>query len=400
MKDFTKSNLCHLPWTGMDVLPQGEYKPCCLYKHKLKHKGNVLNVKNNTIDEAINSDDMQALRREFLENKRPNGCQSCWLEEDAGKKSKRIMSWEKMPVLGDLHVKKDIKSVRFLGLKLGNICNLKCRICSAENSSLWAAETAKYNQSLKHEMIQINKQSKWPREKNQLFDQLHKVIHDVRYIDFTGGEPFMIQEQFDVLKECVRAGVAHKIELHYNTNGTIYPEKAIDEIWPHFKRVELAFSIDDIGKRFEYQRHPADWLTVKNNIEKITRSGLDNLSTQVCTTLSVFNIYYLDELAEKIQDWNLDFWYISSLTNPIEFDVRNLPKVVKKIITEKLETSQTGKKEIVSALKLMDSSPDRGSQHILANTLHEIRRLDDIRKQDFKQTFPEMHKIFENFDKQ
>ena len=57
----------------------------------------------------------------------------------------------------------------------------------------------------------------------------------------------MIQEQFDVLQKCIDKGYAKNIEVHYNTNGTHYPEYAVKEIWPHFKRVEMAFSIDDIN---------------------------------------------------------------------------------------------------------------------------------------------------------
>jgi hypothetical protein len=39
---------------------------------------------------------------------------------------------------------------------------------------------------------------------------------------------------------CVDNGIAGNIEIHYNTNGTHYPENA-EEIWKHFKLVEVAF---------------------------------------------------------------------------------------------------------------------------------------------------------------
>ena len=79
-----------------------------------------------------------------------------------------------------------------------------------------------------------------------------------------------------------------------------FSEKELNEIWPHFKRIELAYSIDDIGNRFEYQRHPAKWNVVHENILKFKNSGLKNLSTQVCTTINLFNVAYLDELAPYI----------------------------------------------------------------------------------------------------
>ena len=35
------------------------------------------------------------------------------------------------------------KNLKFLDLKLGNICNLKCRICGSWSSSKWAQEEIK-----------------------------------------------------------------------------------------------------------------------------------------------------------------------------------------------------------------------------------------------------------------
>ena len=63
----------------------------------------------------------------FRNGERPDGCQSCWQEEDAGKTSKRQNSIYKM--------KKSLKDwtpdsepkLKFIDFKLGNVCNLKCR---------------------------------------------------------------------------------------------------------------------------------------------------------------------------------------------------------------------------------------------------------------------------------
>ena len=40
--------------------------------------------------------------------------------------------------------KTDPKDIQFLDLKLGNICNLKCRICGSWSSSKWASELIDY----------------------------------------------------------------------------------------------------------------------------------------------------------------------------------------------------------------------------------------------------------------
>ena len=68
-------------------------------------------------------------------------------------------------------------------------------------------------------------------------------------------------------RQYIQPGTAYYIEIHYNTNGTIYPEEA-EEIWSHFKHVEIAFSIDAIKDRFEYQRTEAKWDEVNLNLHR------------------------------------------------------------------------------------------------------------------------------------
>ena len=92
VEKYLKSNVCPLPWTHLEVDVNGGASPCCLYK------GSVPNVKvYETSLKTIQKDAyMQNLRKQFVDGKRPAGCQSCWQEEDAGKTSKRLNSIYKM----------------------------------------------------------------------------------------------------------------------------------------------------------------------------------------------------------------------------------------------------------------------------------------------------------------
>ena len=84
-------------------------------------------------------------------------------------------------------------------------------------------------------------------------------MHTVEHMDFTGGEPFMIEQHFDLLRHAVESGYAKNISIHYNTNGTIRPPKEIFDLWKEFKHCEVMFSIDGIFKKFEYIRSGAVW---------------------------------------------------------------------------------------------------------------------------------------------
>ena len=51
MKDKLPQNFCILPWTAMEVQPNGTVKPCCMYKDTLKDpNGQEYLIQKNTID--------------------------------------------------------------------------------------------------------------------------------------------------------------------------------------------------------------------------------------------------------------------------------------------------------------------------------------------------------------
>jgi MoaA/NifB/PqqE/SkfB family radical SAM enzyme len=148
----------------------------------------------------------------------------------------------------------------------------------------------------------------------------------------------MIQEHFDLLQGLVNRGLAGHIEIHYNTNGTQWPEQA-EQIWSHFKIVEIAFSIDDVGARFEYQRTGAVWSEVVENINKfrLMRARHTNIQLQVCSTVNVFNVYYLEELATWIDTQAFDFVYWNMMHEAYYFSINTLPNATKQALTEKLQ---------------------------------------------------------------
>jgi MoaA/NifB/PqqE/SkfB family radical SAM enzyme len=334
---------CILPWISLEASPIGTVRPCCLAEEEIVSE---LGSKYNLADSAFlsdiqNSDYMRRMRQQFLDGKQPSACRKCWNEERAGRTSKRMHTLNRLKHM-DLGTDwtADAKSLMFLDLKLGNICNLKCRICGSWSSSQFATE--EIGQLLPEQKklsyaYQMLKAGAWPRENKTFWDQIDSCLNDIRYIEFTGGEPFMIQEHFDMLQGIVDKGIAHQVEIHYNTNGTQWPEGA-DKIWCHFKQVEIAFSIDDVGERFEYQRSNAVWTQVCENLDRFRdlKEQHSNIVLQICTTVNVFNVRYLDQVAAWIDQnkesfnfvyWNMmhDAWY---------FSIATLPQTAKDSLTE------------------------------------------------------------------
>ena len=329
---------CILPWVSLETSPIGTVRPCCLAEEEIKDElGNKYKLISTDLRTVHNSDYMRNLRQQFLAGKQPQTCRKCWNEERSGRTSKRMHTLNRLKhIVHDTEWTADAKPLMFLDLKLGNICNLKCRICGSWSSSQFAAEEIKFEgkDNIHYQML---RDGAWPRENHGFWQDVDTLLEDIRYIEFTGGEPFMITEHFDLLQGIVDRGIAHQVEIHYNTNGTHYPEHA-ENIWQHFKTVEIAFSIDDVGARFEYQRMNARWTEVNENIARFRelRSKSSNIQLQVCSTVNVFNVLYLEDLALWIDLQDFDFVYWNMLHEAYYLSVSTMPDAAKQLAIKQL----------------------------------------------------------------
>ena len=336
---------CVLPWISLEASPIGTVRPCCLAQDELTDDdNNKFKLVNTPLSHIQNSRAMQTLRQQFLDGQQPQTCRRCWQEERAGRTSKRMHTLDRLKHMGITpEWTTDAKPLMFLDLKLGNICNLKCRICGSWSSSQFAAEEIRYNKkeetrgSFAYQML---KEGAWPRESTEFWNDLDQHLDDVRYIEFTGGEPFMIKEHFQLLQKLVDTGRAANIEIHYNTNGTQYPEEA-EAIWQHFKHVEIAISIDDVEQRFEYQRSNAVWSEVVDNIAQFRqlRARNNNITLQACCTINVFNVYYLETVANWLSQQGFNYIYWNMMHDAYYFSISTLPESAKQVVEQRLRSA-------------------------------------------------------------
>lgn len=385
---------CVLPWVSLEASPVGTVRPCCLADDELvDNTGEKFSLLTADFSDVQNSDSMRALREQFLAGEQPQTCRKCWNEERAGRTSKRMHTLDRMKHMGiDSAWTTDAKPLMFLDLKLGNICNLKCRICGSWSSSQFASEEISFlpreeqKASYPYQMLRAGA---WPRENAQFWQQIDSVLGDIRYIEFTGGEPFLIQEHFDMLEGIVARGIADQVEIHYNTNGTQFPEHA-EAIWKHFKTVEIALSIDDLGARFEYQRTGADWAEVVANLDRFRslRAEHPNIQLQCCSTVNIFNIRYIDQLAVWVAEQGFDFVYWNIMHDAWYFSIATLPDTAKTALSEHLLSAPIPPQYHSEFAHIVDFM-NGGASTDGFMTRMKIRDLDQKRGTDLAQTAPE-----------
>jgi organic radical activating enzyme len=397
--NLPNETFCVLPWISLETSPIGSVRPCCLADHELTNDtGEKYSLLDANLNDVLHSNSMQSLRQEFLAGEKPKTCRKCWDTEAAGIKSKRQYTHERLESLlaTETEWTEDAKDLMFVDFKLGNICNLKCRICGSWSSSTYATEEVKtfpkaeQKQSFPYTMLRAGA---WPRKNEQFWEDLKDISHGLRYLEFTGGEPFMIREHFEYLNSLVEQNLAHNIEIHYNTNGTQWPEEYVD-VWKHFKHVEIAFSIDNVEKRFEYERTEAKWDEVNANVERFInlRKESSNISLQLCCTINIYNVLYLSDVVNWKYFTEFDFVFWNILHDGPEWCVQALPEVAKAEAKSRLHSADVEEhiqKQWENIITFME-----GSNGITLEQLQSgIKRIDDRRGVSLRDSHSELYTL-------
>ena len=395
-------SICMLPWVSIETSPIGTARPCCMADEEITDEHGVKYDLNQTdLQTVYHSKYMQKLRQDFRNGEKPETCKRCWDEEVAGRDSKRINSRIRLKELYKQvdWANDDPDQLWFVDLKLGNICNLKCRICGSWSSSKWAEEEMAYEKGYgkdpkKHQAYTWLKQGAWPRKTETFWDNMRDLIPNIKYFEFTGGEPWMIQEHFDLLQYAVDQGYSKDIDIHYNTNATQDPLPHA-ELWRQFGRVDIAFSIDNVGDRFEYERFGAKWNRANEIIDEVhtLREGYGiNITTQLCFTINIQNVYYLDELLAWADTKRFGDIYFNMMHSPDHMSIQRMTLAAQELVLNKLKTtfwtSTKYQQEINRVINFIELGVGSDGKEFL----FKMQRADEYRKQNFMDTHPEIAK--------
>jgi MoaA/NifB/PqqE/SkfB family radical SAM enzyme len=278
-------NTCYDAFKNINIVSQDNQlaiSPCCVSPVKSIDK---IDFKN---DSSLNQ-----IREEWNLGKFPSACNDCKKTESSGMISRRQGSNQWYTDHASDNTDVDLIRIDYW---TGDLCNLACVICGPHNSSQWKQELSIPIQS-RH--VVVNKF--W-----QLLD-----LTTLKFIHFNGGEPLLSKEHVAFLKEIPNKGQVH---INYNTNATILPDQYLLDLWSEFRLVQLDFSIDDMEERFEYQRYPAIWPKVVDNLQWFIDHAPHNCMFAVNTSVGILNHANVDNLSQ----WLKQNFHTNRFTDPIE----------------------------------------------------------------------------------
>lgn len=308
----------------MATRPNGDVRLCCTSNASgsgivdskniglVTNNGVKMNLRDHSIEEVWNSQFMRDTRLKMINNEIPDSCKKCFEEESKGIKSKRY--WETEVWGQRLNIEDRVSmmntdgslpvDIPYFDLRLGNLCNLKCIMCSPHDSSSWIKDwklqTPQYTVPL------LKEDQLWDRtmdytwyQKGSFIESMKSQVQNIKELYFAGGEPLLIPEHYNILTFMVTTGNAANCILRYNSNGTEISDELL-ELWSHFKLVKFNLSIDAFGDKNEYIRYPSKWDVITENLHKLDNTP-DNIVVNVACAVQAMNVMYLDELI----DWKM-----------------------------------------------------------------------------------------------
>lgn len=293
---------CVRPWNHLQVKNNGALRFCCeANSAHLKEKGQVLFAPTSSFESIDASENLNEIKRKFLTGAKPTECQKCWNTESSGGRSLR------QKINSAWKIDEALNGLQSIELRLGNTCNLKCRMCGPQNSSSWYSDYKVLNGNTlvtddHFEFDYSHKQQafSWHHNSDETYNWLFSVAPGLKEIQFSGGEPLLTSSHLPLLRRLVKEKKAADLYIRYATNATVLSENFFS-LWKNFKEVTLSVSVDGTGSTFEYIRKPANWSELRRNLYLLdSEIGNSIKKVSIQPTANIFNTYNLIELAELI----------------------------------------------------------------------------------------------------
>jgi len=365
----------------------GSFRFCCATNDNiLDDKGNRFHINNTSLDNVWNSNRVKQTRLKMMNSEIVPECVKCVEQESRGYASMRTTDnkehfFSQTTSDGSVSLKPTTMELHY-----GNVCNLKCRMCSQNYSNQIGKELLEIGQEDKNFIEWVVKESgnvnNWTnslsveyswfqntKTKNKLNEFISKNIERLTVI---GGEPTIIPEFYDLFEYCEKQDTLKNKDFTIVTNLTNTNPKMVQWL-PKLKSWTIWASIDGLNERTEYIRYPSNFNKVEENL-KFYQSLVqeDKGFIMLSPAIQLLNIDQLDELLEWYIDLsgdrfgkNMNISWLAQVWYPRICNYDIAPKDYRHQIADKLEK----KKEYFSQWKNISTFYNSQIKNLRSNTI-------------------------------
>lgn len=290
------NTFCVLPWYSQEI-KNNQKIACCLLPE---------------------NHDIGKIKSDLLLGIRTTDCQKCWTIEDQEQDSRRIqenrfLDWKLDQDIGKIQDEciNGHSQTLMYQVDLSNLCNQSCVTCNSALSTKWAEVEKKMG---------IVPAKAYYTE----LDDLEINFGTAQRINLLGGEPMFDPRSFQLLKKLLDYG-NDQCFISFVTNGSVCLNDLQKNILKEFQNLNICFSIDGIGKQFEYMRWPGKWDDLLHNLDQY-KTITDNFS--VSYTISAVNAIYHDKTTEWFKKENFRYNH-NIVYRPYWAALPTMPKEIK-----------------------------------------------------------------------
>jgi MoaA/NifB/PqqE/SkfB family radical SAM enzyme len=239
---------CAAPWRGLHINPRGDVKTCCAGDPNM-----LGNLNSQTIENILNGPQLQEIRTSLAQGKAHDYCINCVRAERFGADGERAWHNRINPDFDYTTAGTQYHWPTIIDVRWNTTCNLSCNYCGSACSSKWAALQSVPFRSGTRPYYQ------------QVCDFIKKHFDHVHEVALVGGEPLLLPENerlLDVIPQDATITLITNLSLDLE-NNKIFRKLS------QRKKVGWSMSFDNIGSRFEYVRHGAQWTVLENNLNII-----------------------------------------------------------------------------------------------------------------------------------
>jgi hypothetical protein len=377
---------CDKPFNHNYIHPNGKMRLCCSTIQDLPtdNNYNLFDANKHSIDDYWNSNRMKEIRRKMIAGEKIRDCEKCYRQEEQGVQSLRSTQGMNKYITDTLPDGTYQKSADSMQIQMGNICNLKCKMCSQMYSHMHGMETRDIGEQdpewlhwVKEQGANVNNwtnelgiKQEWyknPATKEKMFEHISKNIKKLNVI---GGEPTLIPEFYELFDYCDQQGTLGTKDVTIVTNLTNTNPKLTSWL-PKLQRWTIWASVDGVGERTEYIRYPSKWNKVLESLEFYRNIMGDNGNITLSPATQLLNIDQLDDIIKWWLDWcggelndRYGFTWLATVWYPLICNPNMAPREWRLRVADKLSKYKFDDKydAIIDELRRDQHTPEKYKQ--------------------------------------
>ena len=309
---------CDKPFNHNYIHPNGKMRLCCTTVQDLPtdNNYNLFDANKHSINDYWNSNRMKEIRRKMIAGEKIRDCERCYKQEEQGAESLRSTQGMNKYIVGTLPDGTYQESANSMQIQLGNICNLKCKMCSQMYSHMHGMETRdigeqdpKWLHWVKEQGANVNNwtnelgiKQEWYKNKEFKLKMFEHISKNITQLNVIGGEPTLIPEFYELFEYCDQQGTLRSKNVTIVTNLT-NTNPRLTKWLPKLKEWTIWASVDGVGERTEYIRYPSNWNKILESLEFYRKLLGDNGKITLSPAIQLLNIDQLDDIAKWWLDW-------------------------------------------------------------------------------------------------